>query len=138
MRKNKYGTLLEAQSTFSPFNWTHLFLRSENGTTYLDRDRAIAEAVTTMKLSEEVASVRFVRVLIHQFGGVADIFTNPRLTYYLEVRGDRIFGGVYNPDCREKVTNVPVVGYLEGNTSGCKYRCVFDAYKLLVSAIAIQ
>ena len=135
MKQDKSGTILDAQCTFSPFSLTHLFSRAEDGTVYLDRPKAIAEVLCRQKIAEEVATVRFIRVLIHQFGGVREVFTNSNLTYYLEISGNRIFGGVYNPITKEKETHHPVIGCLEHNTRGCKWRCVAEAYQLLEQTI---
>ncbi len=136
MKQDKYGTLLDAICNFDPLLRIHLFIKDDNGTVYLDRRRAIEEVIKKCKLSEEVASVRFIRVLIHQFEGSAGILTNPNLTYYLEVKGDRIFGGVYDPIAKEKETHRPVVGCIGVNLRGCRCRYAPEGYRLLEKAIA--
>lgn len=135
MKRDKYGTLLESITTFEPSRFLHLFIRNEDGTIYLDRHKAIKEVIHQWRMSEEVATVRFIRVLIHQFEGSKGIFTDSNLTYYLEVNGDRIFGGVYNPITKEKETHRPVAGCIGVNLRGCRYRYAHGGYEPIEMAI---
>lgn len=133
--KRGYGTLLDAKVTFNPSHFLHLFVRDEDGTVYLDRNKAIKEAIHQWRISEEVATVRFIRVLIHQFDGIEGVFTDSNLTYYLEVNGDRVFGGIYNPITKEKETHRPVVGCIGINLRGCRWIYAPEGYKIIKNSV---